>query len=240
MVRFERFAHLLSCTSAELWQESLFRMGKTYGFEYVLLGVSSKRTGSIGESNIRGNCSIRWLATYEKKCFVHIDPSLVHCENHSVPLLWEPSIFTSQRQKEMYEEALAHGLCSGIALPLRALGAKFDMLLFASEIKPSLSVQRDIINLIPELSMLRDFALESSLRFAESSSSVFVPAVTPSELECLKWCAAGKSSWETAQILGCTEAAVNFHFSNLRRKFQTSSRNQVVVKAVKMGLLSGI
>jgi LuxR family quorum-sensing transcriptional regulator LasR len=240
MEHIERFSPLLRCTSAKLWQESLFQLGKAYGFEHALFGISPERPNSIDDAFIRGNFSSQWLAVYKEKGFLHVDPRLSHCENRFVPLLWEPTIFVSRQQKEMYEEASTYGLCSGIALPMHTSNGKFGMLYFATKSKPSLSVQRDIINLIPELSTLRDFALESSLRFTEFSSSVFVPAVTPSELECLKWCAAGKSSWETAQILGCTEAAVNFHFSNLRRKFQTSSRNQVVVKAVKMGLLSGI
>ena len=62
-------------------------------------------------------------------------------------------------------------------------------------------------------------------------------SITRRELECLKWSAAGKSSWEIGQILNCSEATVNFHFSNLRRKFNTSTRQQAVIKAISMGLI---
>jgi DNA-binding CsgD family transcriptional regulator len=61
--------------------------------------------------------------------------------------------------------------------------------------------------------------------------------LTPKEMECLKFCAAGKSSLDIARILNCSEAAVNFHFTNIRRKFNTTSRHQSVVKAIQMGLI---
>jgi LuxR family quorum-sensing transcriptional regulator LasR len=57
------------------------------------------------------------------------------------------------------------------------------------------------------------------------------------ELECLKWCAEGKSSWEIGKILNCSEATVNFHFVNIRRKFSSNSRQQAVIKAIRLGLI---
>jgi len=57
------------------------------------------------------------------------------------------------------------------------------------------------------------------------------------EQEILKWCAIGKSSWEIGRILNCTEAGVNYHFCNIRRKFRVSSRWLALIKALEMGLI---
>lgn len=62
-------------------------------------------------------------------------------------------------------------------------------------------------------------------------------SLTNREAEVLQWSAAGKSSWEIAQIVNCTEAGVNYHFNNIRRKFDTSSRRTAVVKALEQGLI---
>ncbi|WP_281508179.1 LuxR family transcriptional regulator [Pseudomonas sp. TNT3] len=62
-------------------------------------------------------------------------------------------------------------------------------------------------------------------------------SLTNREAEVLQWSAAGKSSWEIAQIVNCTEAGVNYHFNNIRRKFGTSSRWTAVVKALEQGLI---
>lgn len=61
--------------------------------------------------------------------------------------------------------------------------------------------------------------------------------LTPRELECLQWCALGKSTWEIGQLLGISEAAVNFHMTNIRNKSGVSSRRLAVDKAIRLGLL---
>jgi len=62
------------------------------------------------------------------------------------------------------------------------------------------------------------------------------PKLSAKEQEILKWCAMGKSSWEIGRILNCTEAGVNYHFCNIRRKFGVSSRWLALVKALEMGI----
>jgi LuxR family quorum-sensing transcriptional regulator LasR len=62
-------------------------------------------------------------------------------------------------------------------------------------------------------------------------------ALTAREKEVLQWSAAGKSSWEISRIFNCTEAGVNYHFANIRRKFSVRSRGSAVVKALELGLI---
>lgn len=240
MSLLNRFSSLFECATDLAWEHSLSKIGKAYGFEHTLFGLSASQPASLGGAFIRGNFSAQWMALYKKHEFIHIDPRLAHCENRFVPLLWEPAIFISEPQKEMYEEASAHGLCSGIALPLHTSRGKFGMLFFATQSQPSPRVQSDILEALPALSMLRDFALESSMRFTNPPSQADAPAVTPRELECLKWCAAGKTTKQIAQLTGSTEATVKFHFDNLRRKFETRSRAHAVVKATHLGLLRNL
>ena len=62
--------------------------------------------------------------------------------------------------------------------------------------------------------------------------------LTRRELEVLKWVMAGKSSWEISRITDCAEATVNFHISNIRQKFNVSTRQQALVKAIALGILN--
>ena len=62
--------------------------------------------------------------------------------------------------------------------------------------------------------------------------------LTPKEKEVLAWGAQGKTSWEIALILKCTESGVNFHFSNIRLKFGVSSRSAALIKATALGLVT--
>ncbi|MGE8065666.1 helix-turn-helix domain-containing protein [Pseudomonas sp. NPDC089569] len=62
--------------------------------------------------------------------------------------------------------------------------------------------------------------------------------LTVKERQALLWCSKGKTSWEIARIQNCSEATVNFHFSNIRRKFAVRSRCAAVLKAIESGVIS--
>ncbi|MHC8306915.1 helix-turn-helix domain-containing protein [Pseudomonas sp. PB3P13] len=65
-----------------------------------------------------------------------------------------------------------------------------------------------------------------------------VPAqLTAKETQTLLWCWKGKTSWEIARIQNCSESTVNFHFSNIRRKFAVNSRSAALLKAIELGVI---
>lgn len=61
--------------------------------------------------------------------------------------------------------------------------------------------------------------------------------LTAREQEVLLWCAHAKSSWEIGQILQCKESTVNFHISNIFRKFDVTTRVAAVLKGLRHGML---
>ncbi|CAI8951667.1 Transcriptional activator protein LasR [compost metagenome] len=71
-------------------------------------------------------------------------------------------------------------------------------------------------------------------------SAMLTPLVqlTTKETQALEWCLKGKTSWEIARIQSCSESTINFHFSNIRRKFAVRSRNAAVFKALKSGAIT--
>lgn len=237
MSTFERFTALLQCETEDSWHNSIIEFGNDYGFEQTLIAVVPDRPTSLKEAFLRSNYSPQWLDIYNFEKFIAIDPTVAHCVVRTTPLIWEPEIFIGKKQKEMYEEASSFGLRSGISLPFHGANGEIGILCLVNSANPCKLSQQDTRHYMPMLSMMRDFAFESSLKFASTTTRPPPPKLTHRELECLKWCSAGKSSWEIAKILNCSEAAINFHFGNLRRKFHACSRRQVVVKAIHSGLL---
>ena len=57
------------------------------------------------------------------------------------------------------------------------------------------------------------------------------------ELESLRWVSMGKTSWETATILGVSEHTINFHVRNACAKLQAPNRQAAVATALRVGLL---
>lgn len=62
--------------------------------------------------------------------------------------------------------------------------------------------------------------------------------LTAKETQVLLWSFQGKTSWEIARIQNCAVATVNFHFANIRRKFEVGSRSAAVLKAIELGIIS--
>ncbi len=237
MKSFDRFAALFDCGSEDSWSKAVFKLAKDLGFEHVLFTLVPNRQTALEKAFIRSNYPPQWCGIYDSKKLIYLDPTFQHCLSHSTPLVWGPDIFTSKQQMEMYEEACSYGLCSGITLPIHGADSEVGMISFVSG-RNSRKTQSRAPAELSDLSLMRDFVFESSLRFINPDlHAIRLPAITPREMECLKWCAEGKSSWDIAHILRCSEAVVNFHFGNLRRKFNTTSRRQAVVKAIRFGMI---
>lgn len=241
MNHFEKFSGLLECATEVAWRDTVFDLGKSLGFEQTLLAIFSGRETPLEASFafLHSNYSSHWRSKYDDECLGYIDPTVTYCLTKSAPLLWSPELFSSRRQKEMYEEACAYNLRSGITLPIHGPSGELGILCFVSDTMSGKSFLQHADDKMPEASCLRDFIFESSTQFRHAPVGLMQekPELTRCELECLKWSAVGKTSWETAKILLCTEATVNFHFSNIRRKMNVNSRRQAVVKAIRLGMI---
>jgi DNA-binding CsgD family transcriptional regulator len=65
-----------------------------------------------------------------------------------------------------------------------------------------------------------------------------IPPLSPRERECLQWIIAGKSDWEIGQILSISEKTVNTHVERAKHKLGVTSRAQVIVAAMRHGLIN--
>jgi len=63
------------------------------------------------------------------------------------------------------------------------------------------------------------------------------PSLSERELQCLYWVSLGKTSWETAAILGVSERTINFHLLNACRKLNVYGRQAAVALALRQNLL---
>jgi DNA-binding CsgD family transcriptional regulator len=58
------------------------------------------------------------------------------------------------------------------------------------------------------------------------------------EIECLKWIARGKSSWEIARVLDISQNTVRFHTRNVLKKLNAANRVIAVVASIRAGLIA--
>lgn len=241
MNSIERYAALMECSTEKSWLRTLIRMGRDHGYERTLIATVPDRNALHENAFIRGNYPLPWRHTYDAEKYAYIDPVVAHCLTRSTPLIWKPQIFSRKLQRGMYEEACSHGIRSGITLPFHGVRGGLGILCFVSDVAPDIRFRDEALHNLPALSLLRDFAFDTASRFTRfPDTSEDNPVMTGREMECLKWGAAGKSLLEIGKILHCSEYAVKFHFSNIRRKLKAKTRQHAIVKALRMGILSNI
>jgi len=239
--QIEQFINLASYSTVESWRDRIFELGGELGYEHILLAIFPDHHAPIEAefAFLHSNYSPHWRSKYDDEKMGHVDPTVSHCATKVTPLIWTPDIFSARKQKEMYEEACGHGLRSGVTLPIHGANGELGVFCLVADMTPDKNFSRQAIRNIPTLSCLRDFVLETSLQFMKPAAQAENNVVlTPRELECLKWSAIGKSSWDIGEILNCTQATVNFHFTNIRQKFGTSTRRQALVKAIRFGIIN--
>ncbi len=238
MVLIEQLLSLLNCETEEKWCDTLFSLAQSCGFEQTLYAVVPNKRAPLENAFLRSNYSQSWRSTYDGQKLAYIDPTVGHCLSSTVPLVWSSEAFTAPEQKDLYEEACGYGIRSGIIYPIHGANGEFGVFSFVSDVLTNKKFQEELCHAMPTLALLRDYAFQSSLSFIAASKPQEEVHLTRRELEILKWTMAGKSSWEISKILICAEATVNFHLGNIRRKFEVTTRQQAVIKAIRIGLIN--
>jgi LuxR family quorum-sensing transcriptional regulator LasR len=221
------------------WSQRLFALGRAHGFDRVLYGMVPSRHARLENAFVTSSYSPEWRERYDAERFAYVDPTVGHCLTSNLPIIWAPGTFNSPAQRGFYEEACGFGIRAGVTLPVHGPNGEFGVLSFASDIRADARYEREAYQQMAALVLIRDYAFASSARFCGASGrQEAAPRLTRRELEVLNWVMAGKSSWEISKITNCSEATVNFHMANVRQKFNVNTRQQAVVKAIALGLVT--
>lgn len=165
------------------------------------------------------------------------DPVMQHCRRQSVPIIWDQDTYTSQGLGDLWEEQARFGFCTGIAMALHlpegrhfALGVERD--------RPLPTDRAELTRLVADLQLFAVHAQEAAMRVLTPAPLLLEhPALTPRELEVLRWTMEGKTAWEVGAILGITERTVVLHVTNAMHKLGCSNKHLAVLKALRLGLI---
>lgn len=182
------------------------------------------------------NLSDQWCSRYEQLDYAQIDPAALHCRTRVTPTLWWTESYSElasrdQQTAAFVEEARGFGLRSGVSFPIHGSGGAWGML--------SLSCEQELASTRPRLErsmpynqLLSGYVFEAATRAVVPKRPTDGQELTAREMECIAWCAEGKTSWEISKILGISERTVFFHMQNASRKLGASNRIQAVTLAM--------
>jgi len=197
MVETAQLVQLLEMQDPGVWSQALFGLARQLGFDQVLFGMVGSRHAQFERAFLRSNYSEKWRERYDAERLAYVDPTVGHCLSSSLPIVWEPDTFSGKDEHALYEEACAHGIRTGVTLPVHGPNGEFGVLSFASDAAAGADFKRRIGEVMSDLTLVRDYAFASSTRFLEGAGhGEPVPRLTRRELEVLNWVMAGKSSWE--------------------------------------------
>ena len=182
-----------------------------------------------------------WREIYNSERYVRIDPTVHYCANHITPVTWDRLRQQSRENapvREFFGEASGFGLVSGVSFPVHSARGESAMLSLSSA-ERQVSAQNRIRETIPFGQMFTAYLHEAVRRvFSKEILPLTNVRLTAREQQCLLWCAEGKTTWETSQILGISERTVIYHIQNATEKLNVSNRSQAIARAVAMGLIT--
>ncbi len=218
----------------------LVRLGtvaRNLGFEHFLVGVEIKHPKSPPIQHVSSGYPPKWRQTYIDSGYLFVDPTVARCQTSTSPFIWSESLYTDD-SRPLWEDARGHGLVHGLSVPVHeSVGVK-SMLSLArdrpfnsSETEQKLTLEcAHVIASVAHVAATK--ILLPKITHADTT------ALTRRERDCLGWAAAGKTSWEIAEILRISEHTAIFHLGNVMRKLGVSNRNQAVAKGLSLGLVS--
>jgi LuxR family quorum-sensing transcriptional regulator LasR len=238
MIETGQLVQLLDSKDVESWRRALLDIAGSVGFQHVMYAVVHSRHAQYEHAFVQSNYSPEWRERYDAERFAYVDPTVGHCLISNLPIVWEPDAFSAKGGRVLYEEACAYGMRTGVTLPIHGPNGEVGLLSLASDAAPGEKFTREIALGMADLTLIRDYSFAASVPFSHPTGGEEVPRLTRRELEVLNWVMAGKSSWEISMITRCSEATVNFHLANVRQKFNVNTRQQAVVKAIALGLIT--
>jgi len=166
----------------------------------------------------------------EKIKFSIFDDDIIrkYCFSESSPISYQTLLINNT--KDCYDSSF-HKQAS-LLIPINGFGNEFACLFLAI---PELIAQPETLEKLGWYwLMLSPLIYDKCHKLFKADHGI---TMTKRELECIKWAAEGKTSWEISQLLSISQRTVDFHLANCITKTDSISRQQAIVKCVLNGLL---
>jgi LuxR family transcriptional regulator, quorum-sensing system regulator LasR len=230
---------LLAVTTEVEVHDKFMALAQYLELDYILYGCEFSLGKQKNLTRVISNYPKSWRDRYDQEKFILVDPVMDHCRRRLVPLSWNNIPNISDRQSDFMDEAKSYGLASGISFPIHSREGDVGVLSFSSNAHDAFnhSDPQTAAALMAYGSLLATLVHDGMRRIINRPGNIMRSALTPRELECLKWIASGKSSWEISLILGISEHGVLYHVRNIMFKFDTQNRHLAVLKAIACGIV---
>ena len=181
--------------------------------------------------------SPQWVSHYFAQDYARIDPALHKTLGGIFPVDWSTIDRKATHIRKFFGEAIEFGVGNqGLSFPIRGLHRETAVFSLATSL-PDIEWQTYARHYMRDFQIIGHFIHNRMFEALGIDTSPGAPLLHR-ELECLRWCAAGKTKWETGEILGISERTVKFHLDQARHKLNCMNVTHAVAKALAIGLIA--
>jgi LuxR family transcriptional activator of conjugal transfer of Ti plasmids len=186
-----------------------------------------------GVPQLISNYPPAWTTHYLRSHYERFDPVIVQALRNPEPFEWGFEVglsAPSEPQRELFEEAAKFGIRCGFTVPVHDRRGPIAAVTFAAdERRPQF--ERLICEHARVLQLMAMyFHAHARRKVVIADHVVDGIALSPRELECLKWAAQGKTAWETGRILGISRHTTATYLENAKTKLGVRTIIQAVAR----------
>jgi DNA-binding CsgD family transcriptional regulator len=176
-----------------------------------------------------------WIEFYETNGYAEHDLLPIEARRRVGPY-WYHDIIRQQKltekQNELYEAGVAYGWRDVFAVPIHGPGSMQGLITMASrEALPLGAADCAVLEVMARTVWEHCRTSEGFGMFDHKRVQL-----SPREIECLQWAAAGKSDTDIAVLVGIKPATAHFHIEQAKKRLGVKTR----VEAVAVGVLHGM
>jgi LuxR family quorum sensing-dependent transcriptional regulator len=215
--------------------ESVWKAIKTYaeahGFQYMLV-VKGKHSviESVTGCALYSDMPQGFGQSFDDLGFSKNNPLISHALKEARPYsaaeLWAMPL-TVQQRRALAQVNLSLNVLDGLMIPIRNADVLEGIVLLGGA-KPEMApIVRSTLHLLAYC------AFEQVIHLLANPRRASAGLLSPREVECLSWAAAGKTDGEIGRILSISPRTTRFHIENAKKKLGVATRVQAVAEAMK-------
>jgi LuxR family quorum sensing-dependent transcriptional regulator len=227
---------ILSCRTLEAVGVQFHKEVTGHGYSASACRAFVPSAGGIKSRMLFRNWPSSWAKLSDERGFSAASIMTTEARARLTPFTWleaRDARALTAVEHEVWESALAFGWRNGFVLPIRGPGGYFATVSMAS-LEPELDLRpanRARLQMLATLTHERACVLAGLMSHEQPCEKM-----TPREIECLRWVAAGKTDPEIGEILAISATTVKFHVDRARTKLGARTRAQAVARLVLYGL----
>jgi LuxR family transcriptional regulator, quorum-sensing system regulator BjaR1 len=237
-ISFDLISEIKSSCDINQVQDTLWKSADIFGYDSFVIAEAPLKSQDNLQDRLAVACMpAQWSERYSERGYIHHDPVVAHTRRTTGPFRWSqaPLGRDERLSRTIMAEASELGLCDGYCIPIQDLACTRIVSFGGSR----LDLSDQAASGLHLLGIYADLTIRALAPAAAKRREVLqgIPRCSPREIECIKWAAAGKTGWETSEILSLSHRTVESYLNTAAQKLGAANRVHLVAQALRHGII---